>query len=337
MSGFLALVVVFALAACENPSSGGAAADPRTAFGSALTTLAEETAVIYHLAEGAAFTVTAKGLAHGTLPLRNQQVSALHAGGDLYLRAPSDYWRGQGMSEGRAAEYGMRWARSVLAFDPGWALVPATVAQALRAAVSPATPASRITLANGLDVFDAAGLRVSAEPPYRVISFAPTLLGPGVVQVFGDDEIGVRGLAPGELTGLRTAFDGAVDSLGRPFVAGPVVAAGVTDNSLNCTAAGACTDTVRVSNRLVGHAPEASARLVLRSSVSSNRLGAQECGQEVVAPLDEETTMACSVRFTLPRLSGTATVSAVPTVTAEPVAQTDPAAFKQDAATELGS
>ncbi|WP_236789363.1 hypothetical protein [Amycolatopsis sp. GM8] len=335
VSGFLMLIAVLVLSACEASPPAQHAQDPRAAIDAALTALSAETAVTYDLAGGTVFTVTGKGLAQGMLSLRDQQVSALRAGGDLYLRAPAAYWQAQGMSADRAAQYGTRWARSVLAFDPGWMLAPATIAQTLRTAVQGTVRATRTT-AGGLDVFDTGGLRVTTEPPYRVVSFDSSLLGGGSTQALGDGSVGVRGLRPAELPALRDAYNGAVDSLGQPFVAGPVVAASVTDNALSCTASGACTDTVQVSNKLVGDAPRASARLALTSSVSSSRLGEQSCGQEVVAALDESTTMSCSVKFALPKLSGTAKVSAVPVVTAEPVARVDAAGFKQAAAVELG-
>jgi hypothetical protein len=335
VSGFLALVVALVLGACEAAPPNGSGPDPRTALDGALTALSRQTAVTYDLAGGAILNVTGKGLVQGTLPLRGQQVSALRAGGDLYLRAPAAQWQAQGMAADRAAEYGARWARSTPAFDPGWTFAPATVAQALRAALPGTAPSSRTTLADGLDVFDTGGLQITSLPPYRVVSFEPAMLGPIVAQTLGDARIGVRGLPPDEFAGLRAAFDDAVDSLGQPFVAGPVVATTVTDNTLRCTVAGACTDTVQVSNTLLGDAPKASARLVLKSSVSSSRLGGQDCGQEVLSPLNAPTTMSCSVRFTLPKLTGTAKVVAVPTVTAEPVATVDTEGFKQAAAAEL--
>lgn len=335
VSVFLALVAALVLSACEPSSPSGSGPDPRTAFDGALSALSGQTAVAYDLAEGATLNVTGKGLVQGTLPLGGQRVSALRAGGDLYLRAPAEYWHEQGMAADRAAEYGARWARSMLAFDPGWTFAPAIVAQVLRATLPSPTRSSRMTLADGLDVFDIGGLRITSLPPYRVVSFEPALLGPGVAQTFGDARIGVLGRPPDQFGGLRAAFDGDVDSLGQPFVAGPVVAATVTDNTLRCTAAGACTDTLQVSNKLLGDAPRASARLVLKSSVTSSSLGGQDCGQEVVTPLNGTTTMSCSVRFTLPKLTGTAKVAAVPTVTAEPVAIVDTEGFKQAAAAEL--
>lgn len=336
VSGFLALVAVLVLSACEPSSPSGSGPDPRTAFDGALSALSGQTAVAYDLAAGATLKVTGKGLAQGTLPLGGQQVSALRAGEDLYLRAPAAYWQEQGMAADRAAEYGARWARSMLAFDPGWTFAPAIVAQMLRAALPNATGSSRMTLAGGLDVFDIGGLRITSLPPYRVVSFESALLGPGVARTLGDARIGVLGLrSENQFGGLRAAFDDDVDSLGQPFVAGPVVATTVTDNTLRCTAAGSCTDTLQVSNKLLGDAPRASARLVLKSSVTSSSLGGQDCGQDVVTPLNGITTMSCSVQFTLPRLTGRAKVAAVPTVTAEPVAFVDTEGFKQAAAAEL--
>jgi hypothetical protein len=335
VSALLALVVALVLGACEPDPTSGSGPDPRTAFDGALSALSGQRAVAYDLAEGATLNVTGKGLVLGTLPLRGQQVSAVRAGGDLYLRAPAAHWQAQGMAADRAAEYGARWARSMLAFDPGWTFAPAVVAAALRAALPSPPRSARVTLVGGLGVFDIGGLWITSAPPYRVVSFEPALLGPSVAQTFGDGRIGVLGLPPDEFGGLRAAFDDAVDSLGQPFVAGPVVATTVTDNTLRCTAAGSCTDTVQVSNKLLGDAPKASARMVLKSSVTSSRLGGQDCGQEVLTPLNGTTTMSCSVQFTLPKLTGTAKVAAVPTVTAEPIATVDPAGFKQSAATEL--
>jgi hypothetical protein len=336
VSGFLVVAALLAFAGCETAPPGATGPNPRIAVEGALTALSRQTAVAYDLGGDSVLNVTGNGLVQGTLPLNGQQVSALRAGGDLYLRAPAAHWAAQGMAAARAAEYGVRWARARLAFDPGWAFAPATVAQALRARLPDTAGYSRGTLADGLDVFELAGLRVTAIPPYRVVSFPPVLLGPAVAQALGDAAIGVRELGPDELGGLRTAFDGAVDSLGQPFVAGPVVATSVTDNTLRCAANGSCTDTVQVSTKLLGEAPRASARLVLKSSVTSSRLGGQDCGQEVVTPLNGAATMSCSVRFTLPRLAGTAKVSAIPTVTAEPVATVDAEGLKRAAAVELG-
>lgn len=333
--GLLALVATLVLGACEPAPPNGSGPDPQTAFDRALTALAGQTAVAYELAEGATLNVTGKGLVQGTLPLRGQRVSALRAGGDLYLRAPAAHWQAQGMAADRAAAYGARWARSMLAFDPGWTFAPAIAAQALRAALPRPPRPAPMTRADGLGVFDMGGLRITSAPPYRVVSFESGLLGPSVAQTLGETRIGVHGLPPDAFGGLRAAFDDAVDSLGQPFVAGPVIATTVTDNNLRCTATGSCTDTMQVSNKLLGDAPKASARLVLESSVTSGRLGGQDCGQEMLTPLNGTTTMSCSVQFTLPKLTGTAKVAAVPTVTGEPVAIVDTEAFKQAAAAEL--
>ena len=332
--GLLALVAVLLLTACEN-AAPAAGPDPRSAVDSALGALARETAVTYELGTGQAFSVTRQGLVTGTLPVHGQQVQALRAGGDLFLRAPAAHWQEQGMAADRAAEYGARWARAVLAFDPGWTFAPAAVAQALRTAVTPVDRSLRATPADGLDVFDLSGLRVTAAPPYRVVSFAAALLAPIVPETVGRTDIGVQAVEAGRFGDLRTRFDEAVDGLGQPFVAGPVVATTVTGHTLHCTASGACTDTVHVDNDLLGDAPKASARVVLKTSVSSPRLGAQDCGQELVTPLNGASTLSCSVKFTLPKLSGTARVAATPNVTAEPVATVDPAALRDEVAAAL--
>ncbi|GAA4671285.1 hypothetical protein [Amycolatopsis dongchuanensis] len=335
VTAFLALVAVLTLAACE-ASPSGAGPDVRAAVDGALGALADETAVTYEPGGEAAFTVTGNGLVSGVLPIRGQQVRALRAGGDLYLRAPAAHWQAQGMAADRAVEYGTRWARSALGFDPGWTFAPPAVARALRAAVPDVVRPVRTTLADGLDVFDLSGLRVTAIPPYRVVSFASALLAPAVDQTFGPAQIGVRPVPGAGLGAVRREFDDAVDSLGQPFVAGPVVTTTVTGHTLDCGASGSCTDTVHVDTKLLGNAPKASARLVLRSRVSSPKLGEQDCGQELVAPLDTGTTLSCSVKFSLPRLGGSAKVAAAPMVTAEPVATVDPGELKREAAAALG-
>ncbi|WP_229880547.1 hypothetical protein AMYBAR_006506 [Amycolatopsis bartoniae] len=334
MRGLLALVAVLLLTACESAAPAGGP-DPRSAVEGALGALARETAVTYELGSGQAFTVTQKGLVTGTLPLHGQEVQALRAGGDLFVRAPAAHWQEQGMAADRAAEYGARWARAVLAFDPGWTFAPATVAQALRSAVSPVDRSLRATLADGLDVFDLSGLRVTAAPPYRVVSFASALLAPVVPQTVGRTDIGVRPVVADRLADLRSRFDETLDGLGQPFVAGPVVATTVTGHTLHCTGSGACTDTVHVDNDLLGDAPRASARVVLKTAVSSPRLGEQDCGQELVTPLNGTSTLSCSVKFALPKLTGTARVAATPNVSAEPVATVDPAALKNEVAAAL--
>jgi hypothetical protein len=327
--GFLALVTALLLTGCELAPSSGNVSDPRAAVESALDALAGQAAIAYRL-PGTTVNVTKNGLVQGSFPLKGQQVQAFQAGGDLYLLAPSAYWQAQGMPAERADQYGARWARSVLAFDPGLTFSPAAVAQTLRAVLPPAAQAGPVMPQDGTEVFDIAGLRITAVRPYRVVSIEPTLLGPAVAQALGADSIGVDALAPGQLADLRTTLGKTVDGLGQPFVAGPVVATTVTGNALRCTPAGACTDTVQVTNRLLGDAPKAVARVVLKSSVTSSRLGERRCEQELSTPLNGSAGMACSVTFELPKMTGTAKVSAVPSVTAEPVATVDPDGLKRE-------
>ncbi|NYI89439.1 hypothetical protein HNR02_002762 [Amycolatopsis endophytica] len=273
--------------------------------------------------------MTRGGLAEGHLPLRGEQVKALRVGGALYVSASSAYWRGQGMSAPRAAQFGGQWARADrgVPFDPGRDMAPQAVATALRAAL----PATAAPVKVG-DAFDLAGLRVTTTAPYRVLSFPPRLLGPEAAEL-GPGEIGLDDV---HLAELRTRLDDGVDGLGQPLIAGPAVAANVTDHDLHCTSNGACTDTVRVANRLLGTAPSAAARVQLDSVVTSDALGARTCAHEAVLPLGTSADLSCSVRFTLPRADGATKLHAAPTVSAEPVAVVDPGALKQGVAAELG-
>jgi hypothetical protein len=335
VGGFLALVAALPLAGCEMAPSAGTAPDPRAAVEGALDALAGQTAVAYRLPE-TTLNVTKSGLVRGSLPLKGQQVQAFQAGGDLYLLASPAYWQAQGMPADRAGEYGARWARSVLAFDPGLTLSPAAVAQTLRTVLPPDAQAARVLPENGTEVFDIAGLRVTAVQPYRVVSIEPTLLGAAVAQALGTTSMGVEELPPEQLAALRATLGKTVDGLGQPFVAGPVVATTVTGNTLRCSLTGDCSDTVQVENTLLGDAPKALARLVLRSSVTSSRLGERGCEQELITSLNGSAGMACSVTFALPNMTGTAKVSAVPSVTAEPVATIDPDGLKRQVAAALG-
>ncbi|KAA9157097.1 hypothetical protein FPZ12_026045 [Amycolatopsis acidicola] len=333
--GLLLLVVALVLVGCESGKPAAAKADPGAAVDGALTSLGQQAAVAYRIGEET-LNVTRTGLAQGTLSLKDQQVKVLRAGGVLYLRAPAEYWQAQGMQQDRATEYGSRWARSVLAFELGGTLAPADVARTLRAAVTTSTPAERTMLADGTDVFDVGGLRVTATQPYRVVSIDPALLGPAVVNALGTGPLNVDALDAAKLTALHEAFGQSVQDLAQPFVAGPVIATTVSSNDLKCAAAGSCIDTVQVENKLIGDAPDAAARLVLKSSVTSAQLGAKDCGQELVTPLNGSATMTCSVQFALPKLTGSAKVEAVPTVAAEPVAVVDPAALDREVAADLG-
>lgn len=334
---FLVVAALLVLSGCRPSGPAGKGTDPHIAVEGALTSLERQTAVGYGFPAGGTFTVARSGLARGTLTLKDQQVPALRVGGNLYLRAPTGYWEAQGMPAERAAGYGSRWARSTLALDPGVVLAPDGLARALRAAIPAGAQAERLTLGDGTELFDVDGLQVTAAEPYRVTSFRPSLLGPAGPPVLGNTAVEVRAVGADGLAGLRTGLGGDVDGLGQPFVAGPVVATKVTQNSLRCTAGGACTDSVHVENELIGEGPQALARLVMKSSVTSSPLGTRECGQELVTPLNGSVTMSCAVKFDLPRANGAAKVSAVPTVTAEPVAVVDVASMKQEIATALGT
>jgi hypothetical protein len=336
--GLLWFAVAALLAGCEVSSSGERGSDPMAAVESALASLAGQAAVVYRLAGGNTLNVTKNGLVQGTIPLDGGQARVLQVSGDLYLSASPAYWQARGMAASRAAEYGNRWARSALAFDLGRSLNPAALARELAAGLPSTLRAEPVPLPDGTTVFDVGGLRVTAGEPHRVVDIAPVLLGPAVAQLFGNLPLALDGLSTTQLGPVRAAFDDTVDGLGQPFVAGPVVAAVVTRNTLHCIQSGECTDVVRVANTLVGDAPEAAARVVLRTSMTSGPLGEQECGQALVVPLNGEVDMSCSVRFTLPKRArgGTATVVAVPSATAEPVAVFDPASLKQEVATELG-
>ncbi|GHF00840.1 hypothetical protein GCM10017786_37140 [Amycolatopsis deserti] len=323
----LAVLVLVLLVSCEAPPRS-AAPDPRSVVDSALSALAAAPAVAYRLS-GATLTVTKGGLAEGELPLESEPVRALRVGGSLYVRASPAYWQRQGMSATRAARFGAQWTRADrgMPFDPGRLLAPQVVAAALRAAL----PRGALPVQAG-GAFDLAGLRVSTTPPYRVLGFPPTFLGPVAGQL-GPHEIALGDV---RLPDLRDRLDEQLADLGQPLIAGPVVAAQVTDHDLRCAANGACTDTVRVDNRLLGAAPSAAARVNLTSTVTSDTLGARTCEREVVLPLDTAADVSCSVRFTLPRADGATRLQAAPSVTAEPVAVVDPGALKRDVAAELG-
>ncbi|MDQ0379136.1 hypothetical protein [Amycolatopsis thermophila] len=327
LRGLAVLVLVLTvLAGCEAPRP---APDPRAVVDSALAALAAEPAVAYRLPD-ATLTVTRGGLVEGRIPLRGEHVKALRVGGALYVFASPAYWQAQGMSAARAARFGGQWTRADrgMPFDPGRALAPQVVAAALRAAL----PAGALPVRAG-DAVDLAGLRVSTTVPHRVLSFPPAFLGPvaaelGSPEVQLDDDV--------HLDDLRTRLDEGVAGLGQPLIAGPAIAANVTGHDLRCTTGGACTDSVRVDNRLLGTAPGVLARVVFTSTVTSDALGARTCARELVLPLDTPADIACSVRFTLPRTDGATRIHAAPTVTAEPVAVVDPDALRRDVAAELG-
>ncbi|NIH87168.1 hypothetical protein [Amycolatopsis granulosa] len=323
----LAVLLLAVLTACEAPQHP-AAPDPRAVVESALGALAAEPAVAYGVA-GTTLSVTRGGLAEGRFPLRDEPITALRVGGALYVRASARYWQGQGMSATRAELFGAQWTRADrgLPFDPGRVLAPPVLADAIRAAL----PADALPVPAG-DALDVAGVRISTTTPYRVLSFPAAFLGPAATQ------LGPRQITLGEvrLADLRGRLDDGVAGLGRPLIAGPVVAAEVTEHTLRCTSRGACTDSVRVGNRLLGAAPGAAARVTFASAVTSDALGTRTCRREVVLPLDTSADVSCSVRFTLPRTDGATKLHAAPSVTAEPVAVVDPGALSRDVAAELG-
>lgn len=337
VGSFLVVVAALVLSACQMSEPAANGPDPQVAVEGALASLEREAMIGYRFPGGTALDVSSTGLAQGTLFPHDQQVHILRAGGSVYVRGPAEYWRSQGMSAERAGQYGARWARSILALDPGRALAPNSLARAFRSAIPPGTQAERLTLGDGTELFDVDGLQVTAAQPYRVTSFRPSLLGPLGQQVLGNSPVELQGLSADGLADFRTALRRDVDDLGQPFVAGPAVAASVTKNTMRCAASGSCTDTVEVTPQLLGDAPQALARLVLTSSVTSNQLGSRECGQELVVPLNEPVTMSCSVKFAVPRTGGATKVSGVPTVTAEPVAVLDLAGIKQEIASTLGA
>ncbi|MEU0510460.1 hypothetical protein [Amycolatopsis sp. NPDC006125] len=323
----LAVLVLVLLVACEAPQRP-ASPDPRSAVDEALTALAGEAAVAYRV-PGATLTVTKGGLVEGQVPVQDDTVRALRVGGSLYVRASPAYWQRQGMSAPRAERFGSQWTRADrgVPFDPGRLMAPQVVAAALRAAL----PVGVLPVEVG-GALDLGGLRVTATSPHRVLSFPPAFLGP-IAGQFGPHEIALGDV---HLPGLRERLDEGVAELGQPLIAGPVVAARVTDHELRCTAGGACTDTVRVDNRLLGAAPGAAARVSLTSAVTSDALGTRTCAREVVLPLDTAADVSCSVKFTLPRADGATRLQAAPSVTAEPVALVDPGALNRDIAAELG-
>ena len=323
----LAVLVLTVLAACEAPQRP-APPDPRSVVDSALTALAAEPAVAYRM-PGATLTVTRGGLAEGQLPLAGELVTALRVGGSLYVRASPAYWQRQGMSSPRAERFGVRWARADrgMPFDPGVLMTPRVLAAALRAAMPPGALPARAG-----DVFDVAGVRVSTTSPYRVLSFPPAFVDPAAGQ-FGVSRIALDEV---RLSDLGARLDEGVAGLGQPLIAGPVVAAEVTDHNLRCSAGGACTDSVRVDTRLLGSASSAAAHVRLTSTVTSDALGARTCEQETVLPLNTSADVSCSVTFTLPHSDGATRVNAERSVTAEPVAVVDPEALRRAVADELG-
>ncbi|WP_158889302.1 hypothetical protein [Amycolatopsis anabasis] len=364
----LAVAVATLLGACSVAVSGSgdvSAADrvradrravQRAAVDEALRTLSGQGAIAYRVTGTDAggnpleltLNVTRNGTVSGSFPAGGQQVKAVRVDGKLYLTAPAAYWQSQGIDAAKAGEYATRWVRADparLPLDPGAALTPAAAADALRGSLATmdhvAEPIRR-TLADGTEVFDlntgAGRLEVSTAKPHRVVSAEPTLFGAAVGQAFGvGGSVRPQALTGDAVRALGTEVEGAAANLGQPLVAGSVVQTAVEDKKLDCVSTGACTETVQVRNTVSGAATGVSVRVVLRSVVTAEGLGLRDCGQEAVAAPNTVTGLSCTVKFDLPRTSGSAQVVALPTITGDLLAQLDAEALKQKVRTEFSA
>jgi hypothetical protein len=331
-------------------------ADRRTAQAAAvdgaLSALAALPAVGYHsTANGAGdldLRVTKNGTVQGALPVDGQVVQMVDVDAQLYLKAPAAYWSAHGAIGDSAAQFATGWAHadpSDLTLDPAAVLTPAQVSSKLRMAYDASGGIGdpvRAKLADGTDVFrigaGADVLQVTAAKPYRVASFAPSLLDPSTGKIFGA-ELRPEGVTGDALKAFHTDLDGAVSALGQPYDSVAQVTVSLSDNKLDCNgSSGSCTTSVQVENSLIGGDPQGtSVHLVMTSALDAAALGSQSCTAEASTAPNTTVPMSCTVKFKVPNRTAEYRVTSLPAATGQVLVTVDSGGIKQKLASEFSS
>jgi hypothetical protein len=348
----LTLVAATLLGGCQMAVPGAAgivAADQqkadrrageRAAIDGAVKALEIQPAVVYHATLNGAdlgLRVTKSGTLVGLLPIDGQSVQVVGFGGQLFVAAPADYWKARGASN--PDSFANRWTRSDpsdLPVDPSAVLTPAglgsRVTKALATADQLAEPV-RAKLADGTEVYEVTTgdgvLRVTTAQPYRLVSFAPSLLAPNGKSL--GTEVRIEQVNADILRKFHDDLDAAVDALGTPADSIAQASVTITDNKLDCNGGnGSCTSSVSVDNAVVGGDPRTSTvHIAMTSVVSADGLGSQTCSGDVTTAANASVTIPCSVQFAVPNRTAQYKVTSMPSATADVLASVDGNAVKQ--------
>ncbi len=277
------------------------------------------------------FRITRNGSAQGALPVDGQTVQLVSADNQLYMSATPDYWKAHGL--GNSDQYGTSWVRTDntdLPVNVIEVLSPRKAASTLRTAaktMNRLTDPVRSKLPDGTEVYDVGSglgaLRVTTTAPYRVVSFAPSLVDPAAGKTLGA-ELRLESLAGDSLKKLRSDLDGTIGGLGQPLDALTQVSVSVVNDKLNCTDfVGTCRATIDVANTVIGGPGGTPVHLMLSVEFTAQSLGSQTCTTDANAAPETTTSMTCEVKFKLPNRNASYQVLARPTARGEIRASVD--------------
>jgi hypothetical protein len=292
--------------------------------------------------------VTKNGTLQGALPVDGQIVQMVDVDAQLYLNAPAAYWSAHGAIGDSAALFAGGWAHadpSDLTLDPAAVLTPAQVSSKLRMAYDASGQVGdpvRAKLPDGTEVFRIGTgvnvLQVTAVKPYRVASFAPSLLDTSTGKIFGD-ELRPEGLGGDALKVFHTDLDGAVSALGQPYDSVAQVTVSLSDNKLDCNGpSGSCTTSVQVENSLIGGDPQSSSvHLVMTSALNADSLGSQTCTAEASAAPNTKIPMSCTVKFKVPNRTAEYRVTSLPAAVGQVLVAVDPGGVERKLTAEFAA
>lgn len=328
--------------------------EQRDAVDAALKAFAEQPVAVYHgTAKDSAGTpvdltlrVTKAGTSLGTLMLDNQGAQLVIADGKLYLSAGAGYWKSRGIKQELGDLYAKGWAKaeaSELPVNPANLFVPGKAAEKVRATLSTVDQLAepvRTKLSDGTEVFEikspVGALQVTTAKPNRLVSLPSASIDPAAAGAFGT-QLTVDAAAPDVAKRFHDDLNAKLDSFGQPADSVAQASAAIADHKFDCDSGSAsCTTTVTVANVLVGGDSSASqVHLVLTVQISAEGLPGQNCSAEATAAPNTSSTMACTVKFTLPNRTANYKVLSQPSATADVRAAVDFPALKGKLDTEF--
>lgn len=321
------------VAGCQSDVAGTptAAADPfetaaKNAFDAAVEELAKRPAIRYRgdleqtgaTAGSMDVTVMRTNQAVGTAKVDGATMRVVVLDGKLAASTGKEGWRKIGIKESQLAEFARNYVvvePDALGFDPREAMTPAKLAELLRGLVEqryhPRTdsvhrPVTRAKTDDGTEVYRIpvgdGFVDVTVAEPHRIVLVS------GIEPVSGLSEWTDVELTDVGQQDLERAFDTLEKALAK-FAEATVYVPGFElthdPGKVNCTSSGRCTVSVRVSNEIDARGNVVSDVSVrLRATVRGGPLGTRTCTDAGTMPPNRSTEMTCSVRFSLPAVSG---------------------------------
>lgn len=326
-----ALAVMVVVGACDSAVTGTAMAGPNPhrfaaheAFGAAVDALESRPVMRYTTSTSGAGSaklevrVSRTGAAFGTGSVDGDKLTVAAFDDKLFLKASQQRWRSLGAEPGEARKFANRLSlveASVLGFDPGAALTPKEVADALRQAFAEhQTAEQESTLEREVERLKTAGDEVYRIPlgpnyvdvtvtrPFRIVSTDLPLGGGDGVQLLAE---GTRTeLSVGDADTLRTLYrllDRSLTKIKSTAVNVPDFRLQEGTGDLDCQIGGKCTAKVEVSNSYTARdgLPVSKFEVSMKVTMRATGLGARSCSDKASMRPNKSQTMSCTADFAL--------------------------------------